>query len=112
MLVMLTMLAVPVAVFAQGDSGEGFGTEFTEFSGTQTGNDLADSIRTIVNTLLALVGLIAAIYLVMGGVTYITSKGDEDKAADAKNTILYAIIGLIVIGLSGVIINFILQSVR
>jgi len=57
------------------------------------------------------VAVIAAVMLVIGGVRYIISQGDEGQTEKAKNTILYALIGLIVIGLSAVIVNFVLGSV-
>jgi len=51
------------------------------------------------------------VFLLIGGIRYIFSQGDEDQAAQAKNTILYAIIGLIVIGLAAVVVNFIVAAV-
>ncbi len=74
--------------------------------GLKGGSDLAGFIRDIGNALLALIGLIATIFLVYAGVRYITSAGDEKKAESAKHTILYAIIGLIVIGVSTVLVNY------
>ncbi len=74
-------------------------------------NDLEQYIRTIVNGLLGLIGIVAAIYIVYAGIKYITSEGDEKKAEEAKHTILYAVIGLIIIGLSAVIINFALLAI-
>ncbi len=110
MTVMLAILAVPVVVFAQ-PSASGFQGVDT-ISGIAGGEDLAGVISTIINIFLGLAGLIAAIYLILGGVSYITSRGDSDKAEDAKNTILFAIIGLIVIGLSAVITNFVISIFR
>lgn len=64
----------------------------------------------LVNAILLFVGLIAAIFLIFGGVQYITSAGDDQKTATAKKTILYAIVGLIVIGLSVAIVNFVVDA--
>ena len=63
-------------------------------------------------SLLVLAALAAAIFLIIGGARYIGSQGDEDAAAEAKNTILYAIIGLIVIGLAAVIVNFFVSALQ
>src|SRR5689334_19684531 len=82
-------------------------TPTSPFQGTAAGG-LIQSVRTIVNVLLVLAALIAAIFILYGGVRYITSRGDEDEAAAAKNTILYAVLGLIVIGLSAAIVNFVI----
>lgn len=98
-----TLLA-PLSAFAQGFAGS-----ITPFEGTVEG-DLISGITAVVNVFLALIALIAVIFILIGGIKYITSGGDEDAAASAKNTILYAIIGLIVIAFSAVIVNFVLGS--
>jgi hypothetical protein cdiviTM7_00647 len=65
----------------------------------------------LTNTILLIVGLISVIMLVYGGIRYILSGGDSKKVTDAKNTILYAIIGLIISLLAFAIVNFVLNSV-
>jgi hypothetical protein len=55
------------------------------------------------------VGAISVIMLIFGGFKYITSGGDAGKITGAKNTILYAIVGLVIVALSQVIINFVLD---
>ena len=64
--------------------------------------------RQITNTILYIVGIIAVIMLIIGGIRYVVSGGDSKKVTDAKNTVLYAIIGLIVCLLSYAIINFVI----
>lgn len=75
--------------------------------GIPTGS-LTDIILKVVNVFLGLVGLIAAIFLIYGGLLYITSAGDDKQTENAKHTILYAIVGLIVIGLAAVMVNFVI----
>ena len=65
----------------------------------------------LTNTVLMAVGLIAVIMLIYGGLRYITSGGDTKKVTDAKNTVLYAIIGLIICVLSYAIVNFVLTTI-
>ena len=65
----------------------------------------------ITNTVLLIVGLISVIMLVYGGLRYILSGGDSKKVTDAKNTILYAIIGPIISMLAYAIVHFVLNSV-
>lgn len=65
----------------------------------------------LTNTVLMAVGLISVIMLIFGGLRYITSGGDAKKVTDAKNTILYAIIGLIICVLSYAIVNFVLSTI-
>lgn len=59
--------------------------------------DNVDSFVTpVVNTLLAVVGVLAVVMIIVGGLKYITSGGDAAKLTSAKNTILYSVIGLVV----------------
>ncbi|MFH1354433.1 MAG: hypothetical protein ABIH36_04035, partial [bacterium] len=102
-LVAISILAAPSLVLAQGFPGETEG-----FVGTAKGNTSAaviDSIVAVLNALLALAGIVAIIFVVIGGVRYLTSQGDEDAVALAKNTIIYALIGLLVIFISAVVVN-------
>ena len=65
----------------------------------------------ITNTVLFAVGIISVIMLIYGGLRYIISGGDSKKVTDAKNTIMYAIIGLIIAILSYAIVNFVISAV-
>jgi hypothetical protein len=56
-------------------------------------------------------GIVALIYLIIGGYGYITSAGNPEQAASAKNTILYSILGLIIILLSVLIIRYIMSAI-
>jgi len=102
---MLTLLVAPVVVSAQGLN------TIKPFEGT-SGSSLIDAVRFIINGLLILAALAASIYLIVGGLRYIVSQGDEEKATSAKNTILFAVIGLIVIGLSAAIVNFVVTAIQ
>lgn len=79
--------------------------------GNEDTKSLLDVIQYIVNAFLVLVGIVAAIYLVLGGLRYIRSEGEEGEAEKAKNTILSAVIGIIIIGLSALIVNFAIDIV-
>ncbi len=113
--VTIMVIAIPATALAAQNALQnpladpGF-TQQDPFAGTSNAR-LIPAITGIVNALLALAALIAAIFVVIGGVRYITSQGDEDAAASAKNTILYAAIGLIVIALSAVLVNFIVANI-
>ena len=54
-------------------------------------------LETVINWVLAVAGALAALMLIYGGIKYILSSGDEKRTESAKKTILYAIIGIIVI---------------
>lgn len=66
--------------------------------------------KTITNVLLFLIGAVSVIMLIIGGIRYTISQGDSSAVTSAKNTILYAIIGIIVALLAYAIVNFVLGS--
>ena len=68
------------------------------------------SLKNVVNVLLYVLGAIAVIMIVIGGIRYTTSNGDASGITSAKNTILYSVVGLIVALLAYAIVNFVLTS--
>ena len=68
------------------------------------------AFRQITNTILYIVGIVAVIMLIIGGIKYVISGGDAKKVTDAKNTVLYAIIGLIITFLAFAIVNFVISA--
>lgn len=66
--------------------------------------------KQVTNTILYIVGIVAVIMLIIGGIKYVLSGGDSKKVTDAKNTVLYAIIGLVVAFLAFAIVNFVISS--
>lgn len=79
---------------------------------TPSGNlDIASVLTTVIYWILSLSGGIAVLFLILGGLQYITSSGNKDRAEAAKQTILYAVIGLVVIALSFVIVAFVAQNI-
>ncbi len=64
----------------------------------------------LTNIALGIIGALSVIMLIWGGLRYILSGGDSKKVTDAKNTILYAIIGLIIAVLAYAIVNFVLNT--
>lgn len=75
-----------------------------------TEKKLNDTIKLIVNFLSFIVGVVAVIMIIIAGLKYITSGGDSNNVASAKNTILYAIVGLVIVALAQVIVRFVLQK--
>ena len=66
--------------------------------------------RRALGVLLAAAGVLSTIFLVLGGIKYTSSNGDPAKVASAKNTITYAIIGLIISITAGLIVGFVLGN--
>ena len=73
-----------------------------------------DSVNNIVsyviNIFSIIVGIVAVIMIIVGGLKYITSGGDSNKVTSAKNSIVYAIIGLIIVALAQIIVKFVLAK--
>ena len=67
-------------------------------------------IPRLINLMLFIVGILAVIMLIWGGIKYATSAGDSNKVTAAKNTILYAVIGLAVAVLAFAIVNFVVSN--
>lgn len=122
LLVIMVMAYAPFAVHAdstvQIDQKVKCGSNVTGLGGpgtpcnASTNNsaaELEDLIKTIINVMSAVVGAISVIMIMIGGFRYITSGGDSNNVSGAKNTILYAIVGLIIVALAQVIVQFVLQ---
>ena len=73
---------------------------------------LNDTIASVVNILSIIVGIVAVIMLIVAGYRYTASGGDASKVAGAKNTFIYAIIGLIIAALSQIIVKFVLNDLK
>lgn len=80
----------------------------------QTPADAADNangtIQKAINLLSVIGGILAVIFLIIGGMRYVTSGGASDKVGTAKNTILYALIGLVIIALAQLIVKYVIGN--
>jgi hypothetical protein len=95
------------------------GSNFTISSGTggscAKGGDISSVNKTLtkaVNIISAVVGVIAVIMIIVGGFKYITSGGDQNKIASAKSTLIYAIIGLVIVALAQIIVHFVINQAK
>jgi len=66
------------------------------------------AISSIVSILSLIVGIVAIIMIIFAGFKYLTSGGEAGRVSSAKNTLLYALIGLAVAALAQVLVNFVL----
>jgi hypothetical protein len=71
---------------------------------------LASIAKRIVNIFSLIVGIAAVIMIIVGGFRYITSGGDSNRVGGAKNTLIYAIVGLIIVALAQAIVHFVLSN--
>lgn len=77
----------------------------TATSGT---SNIQDLLRNIINYFSIIVGVIAVVMIIVGGLRYITSGGESGKVGSAKTTIIYALVGLVVVALAQLVVHFVL----
>lgn len=73
-------------------------------------SDLTNRITSIINSLFFIIGALAVLVLLYGAIRYITSTGDSKRVQAAKDTIIYAIAGLVVAILAPAIVGFVIGS--
>lgn len=78
--------------------------------GTEAQTQVDKIIKLVINIFSLVVGVVAVIMIIIGGLKYITSGGEGSNITGAKNTIMYAIIGLVVVALAQVIVRFVLAK--
>lgn len=123
-LVLLPAMLIPAVASAQDNPNVNIGNCLSQGSGLTTGTGAActaapdtgtqkiqDIVTLIVNIFSIIVGIVAVIMIVVGGFKYITSGGDSGNITSAKNTIVYAVIGLVIVALAQFIVKFILNKV-
>lgn len=78
--------------------------------GTEAQTQVDKIIKLVINIFSLVVGVVSVIMIIIGGLKYITSGGEGSNITGAKNTIMYAIIGLVVVALAQVIVRFVLAK--
>ena len=77
--------------------------------GSCGGDGLLNFLQTnVVNALFVIAGAIAVVIIIIGGIGYIASTGDPQRITKAKHTILYAVIGLIVVVIARAVVGFVI----
>lgn len=119
-LMLVLPVAVPATVAAQDGPIQGGlclgaqelvireGQATCEDPDTDTG--FTDLLRRIINIVSVIIGVIAVLMIIWGGFKYITSGGAQDRVKSAKDTLLYAIIGLIIVALAQIVVRFVLSQ--
>ena len=78
--------------------------------GADAGTKIDTTIQNVINLLSVAVGIAAVVMVIIGGFRYVTSAGNAETTKAAKNTILYALIGLVIVALAQLIVNFVLNK--
>jgi hypothetical protein len=117
---MLTMLLsaglVPQLTLAQSPAGFRSGFDAVDAArgaaGVREFNSIGDFILAVLGVVAALVAVLALVALVWGAVMYITSLGDEGRVEKAKKIIIYALVGLLILGVAGILVNVVINLIR
>ena len=78
---------------------------------TSSGLTVMGVVKTIVSVLSWVIGVVAVIMVMISGFKYITSGGDSNGVSSAKNTLIYAIVGLIIVALAQFLVHFVLNNI-
>lgn len=110
----LTFAAAAPALAQSCDSGVGKGISITTEDGSCTDNEgesFSAIVKKVINILSVVVGAVSVIMIIIGGFRYVVSNGDSNGVQGAKNTILYAIVGLVIVLFAQLIVRFVFTSV-
>lgn len=114
MLIPVTAAAAAPCSTVQQNIAYGVSSATNNASCSTSGNDLTTGIgqvaRTAVNILSIVVGAIAVIMIIYAGFRYITSGGDSNGVTSAKNTLIYAIVGIVIVALAQLIVHWVLNT--
>ena len=100
--------AVPVALDRLGVQGGADAAKGDNVASDLMGN--GGVFQTVTNILLFIIGAVSVIMLIIGGIRYVVSGGDQSAVTAAKNTILYAIVGIVVAFLAYAAVNFVINQ--
>ena len=75
-----------------------------------SGNTLPEMVNEIISIVLAVVGVLAVIYLIYGGIQYVTAGGEAEKATKGRTTITNAIIGIVLVAASYAIFTYVTRD--
>src|SRR5207302_4640948 len=100
--------------------GSNFSTDTTNTSSTSASTECTDSTSTglgpkiahLINIFSAIIGIAAVVVIIYAGFRYVTSAGSKEGVESAKNAIIYAIVGLVVVALAQAIVHFVINGIN
>ena len=115
-LAILSAVGLPSVSLAQSPAGFKGGFDAVEAArgaaGVRDFGTIGNFILSVLAVVASLVAVLALVALVWGAIMYITSFGDEGKIEKAKEVIKYALIGILVLGISGILVNVVINLIR
>ena len=73
--------------------------------------DIVDVFTTVIKTIFAFTGILALLQFIYGGLLWLTSGGNQEKITKGKNTLLWAVLGVVVVFMSYALVSFVIQSI-
>lgn len=116
------MLLTPALASAQADTGQlckgadlqldGTGNGCKTDNGSKSaGQKATDIVATVLNFISVVAGVVAVIMIIYGGFRFVTSAGNPENTKAARNTILFALVGLVIVAFAQVIVKFVLAKI-
>lgn len=110
--------AAPVAASNESALCEGSGGTWTADAGlpnggscsTKDGRSVVGTIQQVTDVLIFIIGAIAVVMVIIGGLRYVTSSGDQAALTSAKNTIVYSLVGVVIAIMAYAIVRFIINT--
>lgn len=121
--IVATLLPLPVAAIdvfqncpsgtaATGGAGASSTTSGSEICGATSKDSFTDIMKNIINTILFVLGIVAVIMIIIGGIRYVTSNGNAQQINSAKDTVLYSVIGLVIAIMAYAIVGFVIDRLK
>lgn len=77
---------------------------------TTSGSGINNVLKTLLNILSFVAGVIAVIMIILAGIRFVTSQGESQSISAARNTVIYAVIGIIIVLLAQIIVRVVLSQ--
>jgi hypothetical protein len=109
---LVTMVLAPLPAYVSAASPKDEVCKgISDASGSACGNtgSLTNVMRNIINIFSMITGIVAVIMVMIAGFKYITAGGDSSNITSAKHTLIYAIVGLVIVALAQAIVKFVLD---
>ena len=87
-----------------------FAVDLGEIPDTGGGTDIHSALENVIMKILTFLGIVAVIVIVVAGIRLIIGGADEQQREKARNAVLYAVIGLILVLLAGAIVRFVADN--
>lgn len=113
MMIPATVMAAPVSIDQNLCAGANLNVDGTCDQGSidAAKSSVSDIMTNVINIFSLVVGVVSVIMIIVGGFKYVTSGGGSEKVTSAKSTIMYAVIGLVIVALAQIIVRFVLAKI-